>query len=46
MSLTPIEGALKIISLYRNEIIEQGATSLTVRDVSRLLKEIEDVLRI
>lgn len=42
--MTPIEGALKIISLYRNEIIVQGASSLTVRDVSRLLKEIEEVL--
>ena len=43
--MTPIQGALKIISLYRAEIIKQGATSLTVRDVSELLKHIEEVLQ-
>ncbi len=45
LALTPIEGALKIISLYRAEIIKQGAKALTSNDVNNLLTHLEEVLR-
>jgi len=48
MTLTPIEGALKIISLYKSEIASkssEGYPSIGVKSVIVMLDEIEELLR-
>lgn len=49
MTLTPVEGALKMIKLYRTEITEHvvnGEKAVGVKSVLQILDEIEGVLEI
>lgn len=42
--MTPTEGALKIINLYKRELSNSNADIVKKSDVQRILNDIKDVL--